>query len=151
MILSKFYFQKPRVIESVIIDDSDDEKESDKLVQIPPKRFDPVKDFARTQGIDRLCSKCKMVPYTPQRLQCCTRLYCEVCVRKLTECADCKKPAFFQKDQELYSKIQKVTIKCPNRSKGCTWTGLVLSLKKHLPECSAINNGMSNIAIMSNN
>ena len=118
-----------------------------RVVKKLPQRF-TKDDFVQTQKVDRFCSKCKQVPYSPQRSKCCNLLYCDVCSPKVTKCPKCKgtpPQLSFNKDSELSSKIQKVKIKCPNRGRGCTWKGEVYKLKKHLlagasgaSECIAI-------------
>ena len=42
----------------------------------------------------------------------------------------------YTSDKELYGKIQKLKIKCPNQKGGYDWNGLVFNLKNHLPTCS---------------
>lgn len=112
-----------------------------RLVKTAPQRF-TKDDFVQNQKADRFCCKCKQVPFTPQRSSCCGSLYCDVCSVKVTTgtCFKCKEnPLPFKKDQELHSKIQKLKIKCPNRTRDCTWKGEVYKLKKHLnAECNAI-------------
>ena len=92
-------------------------------------------DFLRQPKDDRLCVKCDHVPYNPQRSVCCNRLYCEPCSKKMKRCRTHKADLQYTSDKELYSKIQKLNIKCPNRGGGCEWTGIVLHLKNHLPAC----------------
>ena len=94
-------------------------------------------DFIRPPPPDRLCIKCDRVPFNPQRSVCCQRLYCEPCSKKYKRCTSRthKADLEYTSDKELYSKIQKLKIKCPNRGKGCDWSDLVLNLKNHLPAC----------------
>ena len=109
-----------------------------------PQRFNK-NDFVTSQKAERFCSKCKQVPYSPQRSACCNLLYCDVCSPKITKCPKCKESTLpFKKDQDLYSKITKLKIWCPNKTRGCTWKGEMYKLKTHLeiPECTAIKGSM---------
>ena len=92
-------------------------------------------DFLRQPPGDRLCVKCDHVPLNPQRSVCCNRLYCEPCSKKNKRCRTHKKDVQYTSDKELYTKIQKLKIKCPNRGGGCSWSDIVLNLKNHLPNC----------------
>ena len=95
-------------------------------------------DFVREPAADRYCVKCSRVPFNPQRSVCCKRLYCEPCSKKGNRCRQHKADLQYTPDKDLYSKIQKLKIKCPHRTGGCNWKGIVLSLKNHLPTCGML-------------
>ena len=92
-------------------------------------------DFIRPPPPDRLCVKCDRVPLNPQRSICCQRLYCKPCSKKNKRCRKHKADLEYTSDKKLYSKIQNLKIKCPNRAGGCSWSDTVFNLKNHLPIC----------------
>ena len=99
-----------------------------------PESFDKD-DFLRQPPGDRLCVKCDHVPLNPHRSVCCNRLYCEPCSKKIKRCRTHKADVQYALDKELYTKIQKLKIRCPNRGGGCSWSDTMLNLKNHLPVC----------------
>ena len=114
-------------------------QKSKPTVKLPKSFCDD--DFLRLQPADRLCIKCDRVPFNPQRSVCCDRLYCEPCSKKTKRCRKHKEDVLYTSDKELYGKIQKLKIKCPNRKSGCDWNGVVFNLKNHLPTCGKITKG----------
>ena len=92
-------------------------------------------DFAKTQPTDRQCGKCHRIPLYPLRNDCCKALYCKPCSRSNKTCAKHEEEVEFVHDKGLYNRVQKLTVKCPNRENGCVWRGVVRKLKSHLPEC----------------
>ena len=94
-----------------------------------------IDDFVKRPPADRLCIKCNRVPFSPQRSKCCNRLYCNPCALKNKKCRKHKADLEYTLDKELYGKIQKLKIKCPNRTGGCGWSDTLFNLKNHLPTC----------------
>ena len=100
-------------------------------------------DFIRPQEPNRICFKCKKIPRTPLRPECCnTKLYCEPCSLKVKVCSTHQWENKFVRDDNLYIAVPKLKIKCPNWRDGCDFKDTVNHVyKEHLFECTKSNRG----------
>ena len=104
----------------------------------------PPEDFLRLQPPNRICYKCNKIPRTPLRPECCsTKLYCEPCSLKVKICSTHQAENKFKRDDELFTVIPHIKIKCPNWREGCDFKETTSKVyRKHLPECTKSKNGM---------
>ena len=91
------------------------------------------------------CKICNLACRKAQISTCCGCIFCKVCLDKLKELVEAKSPgamygcphclmfefhtfAHTEGDQQ----IKKLKIYCPNKNKGCQWTGMLNDIHKHI-------------------
>ena len=98
----------------------------------------PPEDFLRPQPPNRICYKCNKIPRTPLRPECCdTKLYCEPCSLKVKICSTHQEENKLKRDDEHYTAVPKLKIKCPNWKEGCDFKETARKVYgDHLPHCT---------------
>ena len=99
-------------------------------------------DFVESPADDLLCKICQCPARDPQQTNtCCGQTFCAMCLGKYMDskildnkqCPYCKTVPFtFVPDARSKRYVGGLKVFCPRKSLGCTWTGELRSLEKHL-------------------
>ena len=82
------------------------------------------------------CLQCNDIAINPQQTECCGKLLCESCQKRVSSCPKCKQhPIKSFTDRRSHSEIQNLEVKCSNDARGCTWTGKLQELSEHRSAC----------------
>lgn len=92
-----------------------------------------------TPELDVTCFVCLDLLRRPQLTACCGHHLCESCLKLVQaggtqpSCPLCKEPNVTgMLNKGLQRKIKSLAIHCPRKSRGCSWTGEIRSLRGHL-------------------
>ena len=99
-------------------------------------------DFVESPADDLLCKICQYPARDPQQTNtCCGQTFCAMCLGKYMDskildnkqCPYCKTVPFtFMHDAKTKRYVGGLKVFYPHKSLGCTWTGELRSLEKHL-------------------
>ena len=83
------------------------------------------------------CPVCLLVLRDPHVVSCCSKTFCEVCITRLRKankrCPTCNASNFTtEPDDGLKNALNKVRVRCVNRTAGCGWEGRLRDLDAHL-------------------
>ena len=96
---------------------------------------DPVKDFE--------CPLCLHVTRDPNLTSCCGQHFCQVCINRIQTnhqpCPFCKDTNFtVLLDKKQNRKVLELKVYCTMKEQGCSWTGELGGLSRHLEDCQYI-------------
>ena len=96
---------------------------------------DSVKDFE--------CPLCLHVTRDPNLTSCCGQHFCQVCINQILAekrpcpfCKDRKFTVFLDKKQKR--KVLELKVYCTMKEQGCSWTGELGGLSRHLDDCQYV-------------
>ena len=88
------------------------------------------------------CLICGGVFVDPLQIHDCGHIFCKSCINNLEECPldqiIIQKDTLYR-DKFIEAKINEMEIKCPLYSRGCSWTGPLVSGRDHLETCGFVN------------
>lgn len=90
-----------------------------------------------------ICLICTLVARDAQQSGCCGRIFCKDCLELLEKighrftCPNCRKELTknYFTDKNSIRMINNLKVYCPNKLKGCTWTGELQQVGNHTSEC----------------
>ena len=96
---------------------------------------DPVKDFE--------CPLCLHVTRDPNLTSCCGQHFCQVCINQIKTnhqpCPFCKDRKFTMLlDKKQNRKVLELKVYCTMKEQGCSWTGGLGALSRHLEDCKYV-------------
>ena len=96
---------------------------------------DPVKDFE--------CPLCLHVTRDPNLTSCCGQHFCQVCINRIQTkhqpCPMCKETKFtVMLDKKQNRKVLELKVYCTMKEQGCSWTGELGGLSRHLEDCQYV-------------
>ena len=96
---------------------------------------DPVKDFE--------CPLCLHVTRDPNLTSCCGQHFCQVCINRIQTnhqpCPFCKETNFtVLLDKKQKRKVLELKVYCTMKEQGCSWTGELGGLSRHLNDCQYV-------------
>ena len=96
---------------------------------------DPVKDFE--------CPLCLQVTRDPNLTSCCGQHFCQVCINRILAeqrpCPFCKETNFTVfLDKKQNRKVFELKVQCTMKKEGCSWTGELGGLRRHLNDCQYV-------------
>ena len=93
-------------------------------------------EFVKAPDFQSECSICLLILREPQQVKCCGERFCKKCVKNLVYrrqvCPKCRKLLLYFHDKKCQQELNKVQVRCSNRKRGCSWTGGLCDLNKHL-------------------
>lgn len=93
-------------------------------------------EFVKAPDFQSECSICLLILREPQQVKCCGERFCKKCVKNLVYrrqvCPKCRKLLQYFPDKKCQQELNKLKIRCSNRKHGCSWTGGLCDLNKHL-------------------
>ena len=88
----------------------------------------PVSEDLQTE-----CSICLQVLRNPHMVDCCCHRFCRHCISRVNKCPLCNSNfTSTLADKQLERTLNQKRVYCPDKDKGCTWTGELSSLDQHL-------------------
>ena len=115
--------------------------------------------FVESPPNDLVCKICLSVCCNPQQSNsCCGNDFCRGCLEKYVQstvidgdvCPYCRQPNFaFVPDLKAQRQVLNLQVYCPNNEQGCTWTGELRSVEKHLGQ--NVSNGCPFTEVQCNN
>lgn len=96
------------------------------------------------------CNICKYVMEDPMFLGCCGKYLCHRCeenikkarIQDMRRCPFCQKSFTSLLNQSLQGRVNRLRVKCPNDSKGCSWQGQLNEVMRHItPRAEAGKDG----------
>ena len=105
-------------------------------------------DLVEEPPDDLVCPICLLPPKKPHLISCCGRKLCQTCVSKINEagqpCPCCRGNEYvIVIDRQVERRVLDLKVYCKYKSKGCTWSGELRDLQKHVESCD-----MSNIKLI---
>ena len=96
---------------------------------------DPVKHF--------LCPLCRHLTRDPNLTSCCGQHFCQVCINRIQTkhqpCPFCKETKFtVMLDKKQNQKVFELKVYCTMKEQGCSWTGKLGGLNRHLNDCQYV-------------
>ena len=96
---------------------------------------DPVKDFE--------CPLCLHVTRDPNLTSCCGQHFCQVCINRIQTnhqpCPFCNNTNFtVLLDKKQNRKVLELKVYCTMKKQGCSWTGELRGLSRHLEDCQYV-------------
>ena len=96
--------------------------------------------FAEPVQSSLICLICSFPACEPHQMKCCQTIYCRSCLEQLhkksNKCPNCREMAFSCFHLESYNQLMKLSVKCNNSPRGCTWLGTLRTyLEVHFPVC----------------
>ena len=96
---------------------------------------DPVKEFE--------CPLCLHVTRDPNLTSCCGQHFCQVCINQIQTnyqpCPLCKNTKFtVMLDKKQIRKVLELKVYCTMKEQGCSWTGELGGLNRHLEDCQYV-------------
>ena len=85
---------------------------------------------------DLVCSICLLVHKNPTLTSCCGNHFCHFCIKQVESenrpCPLCNTVSFTTMiDKYFGRKVNELSVTCPQKTKGCLWSGSLGSLEKH--------------------
>jgi len=100
-------------------------------------------DFVMPPPEDLLCRICHYPSREPLQTSCCGHNFCKTCYNRYCnsntiehdKCPYCREE-FFETfpDRKATRQIRSMSVYCANKHQGCTWSGELSSLEKHLDD-----------------
>lgn len=94
-------------------------------------------NFVHTPPDDLICSICLLVHRDPVLTSCCGNHFCKSCVEQVRSeqrpCPLCGvQPFTTMLDKYFVRKVNELEVVCHHKERGCSWTGSVSALNRHL-------------------
>ena len=98
-------------------------------------------DLVEEPPDDLVCPICLLPPKKPHLISCCGRKLCQTCVSKIKEaghpCPCCRgKEYVIVIDRQVERRVLDLKVYCKYKSMGCTWSGELRNLEKHVKTCN---------------
>ena len=98
-------------------------------------------DLVEEPPDDLVCPICLLPPKKPHLISCCGRKLCQTCVSKIKEagqsCPCCRGNEYIIViDKQVERRVLDLKVYCKYKSIGCTWSGELRNLEKHVKTCN---------------
>ena len=93
---------------------------------------------------DLVCPICLLPLKKPHLISCCGRKLCQTCISRIKEagqpCPCCRGNEYvIVIDRQVERRVLDLKVYCKYKSKGCTWSGELRDLEKHVKSCYTSN------------
>ena len=88
---------------------------------------------------DLVCTICRHVANEAHQVECCGRVFCQVCIKGVDSCPDCHASTLrIFRDRVSARRIKQLRLSCKNEDRGCDWSGILDEYDAHIAECGFV-------------